>query len=422
MNSDSLLKRKALAMILPERRKAWAREHPLQADCSTCLKYRKVSRTCFYPSHFWGPRLEAAFRDLCGGKLPETVTETAKDNAGCGAHGYDARGYDMNGTATAEDPPAETETAAESTETETETDADAAFGKDRTVDLAEALRAAMRANAPQLDVNAVKAIVRDMIKDIQPGVARMEVTTITDGERKTTDVGLTHEQFPKLLQRINAKVNTWIAGPTGSGKTHAVEQAARALGLPFYFNGAIDTEYKLSGFVDAAGRIVSTPFRTAFTQGGVYLFDEVDASMPAAVLAFNAALSNGACDFPGEDKPITRHPDFRCVAGANTWGNGATMEYVGRAKMDAAFLDRFVFLRWDYDEKLERSLSPDPDWCVFVQKLRAVAKSRGLKVILSPRTSITGGMLLKAGADRKDVIAELITNKMTPESAIALGL
>jgi len=410
MQSDSLLKRKALAMVSPEIRKAWAREHPLSSDCTTCLKYRNVSRTCFYPSHFWGPRLEAAFQELCGGKLPETAGGTHTMSIASIIARDDANAENSTAIIAGDEGLDEIE--------ETRTD----VGKDRAADLADALRAAMRDSTPRLDSNAVKAIVKDMIKDLRPGVARMEVTVIKDGESKTTDVGLTHSQFPKLVQRINARVNTWIAGPTGSGKTHAVEQAARALGLPFYFNGAIDTEYKLSGFVDAAGRVVSTPFRTAFTQGGVYLFDEVDASMPAAVLAFNAALSNGSCDFPGADQPVPKHPDFRCVAGANTWGNGATIEYVGRAKLDAAFLDRFAFLRWDYDEKLERALSPDPDWCVFVQKLRAVAKLRGLKVILSPRASIIGGTLLQAGVSREDVIAELITNKMTAESAAALGL
>ena len=414
MTQDSLLKRKALAMLTPEVRKAWTREHPLQSDCTTCLKYRKVSRTCFYPSHFWGARLDSAFQDLCGGKFA-TAEQAAGSNGGTtigkmiekmGAEVIEG-GADEGLDEGLETPPTPTP---------------AKVAKDSAEGLAEALRAAMRANTPTLDERAVKAIVKEMIKDFQPGVARMEVTVIKDGEKTTTDVGLTHRQFPKLVQRINAKVNTWIAGPTGSGKTHAVEQAARALGLPFYFNGAIDTEYKLSGFVDAAGRIVSTPFRTAFTQGGVYLFDEVDASMPSAVLAFNAALSNGACDFPGVDQPVARHENFRCVAGANTWGNGATIEYVGRAKLDAAFLDRFAFLRWDYDEKLERALSLDAEWCVFVQKLRAVAKARGLKVILSPRASIIGGTLLAAGASKEDVIAELITNKMSAESAQALGL
>src|SRR5690606_7558053 len=106
---------------------------------------------------------------------------------------------------------------------------------------------------------------------------------------------------------VAAGVNVWLAGPAGSGKTTAAEQVAKALKLKFYFNGAIDTEYKLSGFVDAHGRIVSTAFREAYTNGGVYLFDEVDASLPSATLAFNAALANGQCDFPGSKEPTPKH-------------------------------------------------------------------------------------------------------------------
>ena len=46
-----------------------------------------------------------------------------------------------------------------------------------------------------------------------------------------------------------------MAGPAGSGKTSLAEALAKALGLPFFFNGAIDSPYKLAGFIDAQGRI-----------------------------------------------------------------------------------------------------------------------------------------------------------------------
>ncbi|MBL7373522.1 hypothetical protein INQ23_29830, partial [Escherichia coli] len=65
--------------------------------------------------------------------------------------------------------------------------------------------------------------------------------------------------------------NVWIAGPTGSGKTHAAEQAAHALGVEFYFNGALSMTHELLGFVDAAGTYHTTPFRQAYENGGLYL-------------------------------------------------------------------------------------------------------------------------------------------------------
>ena len=131
-----------------------------------------------------------------------------------------------------------------------------------------------------------------------------------------------------------------MVGPAGSGKTTAAHEAAKALGIPFYFTGAIDSAYKLTGFIDAQGRTVRTAFREAFEHGGVFLFDEMDSSMPAALLAFNAALANGHADFP--DGIIKRHPDFRAIAACNTFGGGANRQYVGRMQLDAASLDRFA--------------------------------------------------------------------------------
>ena len=187
--------------------------------------------------------------------------------------------------------------------------------------------------------------------------------------------GLHHRRFADLLAKVQAGVNVWLAGPAGTGKTTAAHNVAKALELPFYFNGAIDNEYKLLGFTDAHGRVVSRPFRKAFCEGGVYLFDEVDASMPAALLAFNAAMANGHCDFP--DGCFERHQNFRAIAAANTFGQGATADYVGRSRMDGAFLDRFVVQRWEIDEDLERAIAGNDKWVTYVQDVRRKVEGLG---------------------------------------------
>jgi SpoVK/Ycf46/Vps4 family AAA+-type ATPase len=215
-------------------------------------------------------------------------------------------------------------------------------------------------------------------------------------------------QGRSVLQTLIACGQVWLAGPAGSGKTSIAEALAKALGLPFFFNGAIDSPYKLAGFIDAQGRIIRPAFRQAYENGGVYLFDEVDASMPAAVLAFNSAMSNGKYDFP--DGTVERHKDFYCVAAANTFGLGASDDYVGRMKQDAAFLDRFPSIYLDYDEALENAIAGNADWVSYVQSCRRVARSRGLRVVISPRASIFGSKLLAAGMARERV-AELAIRK-----------
>ena len=211
-----------------------------------------------------------------------------------------------------------------------------------------------------------------------------------------------------------------LVGPAGTGKTHAAQQVAEALEIPFEFTGAIDSKYALSGFIDAQGRIVSTAFRRAFEGGGVFLFDEIDASLPGAVLAFNAALAGDYCDFP--DGKIRRHENFRAIAAANTYGQGASRTYVGRYQQDAAALDRYAMLDWPIDESLESALigqprpenAPEPielnpvlsesecaklaaKWLVTVRNFRAKVERAGLRHIVSPRATVMGVRLIAAG-------------------------
>lgn len=221
------------------------------------------------------------------------------------------------------------------------------------------------------------------------------------GENSKVDIGKAHKTFPKLLQVLSQHLNVYLVGPAGSGKTYAAKKCAEALGVPFYFTGAIANEYKLTGFKNAQGEYVGTEFRKAYEKGGVFLFDEIDASFPQAVLAFNAALANDFMDFP--DKQVQMHPNFYCIAAANTIGQGADRQYVGRNQLDAASLDRFVFIDWEYDNNLEISLSGNADWAKYVQLVRKVVSDSKIRCIISPRASIYGAQLLAAGIERSEV-------------------
>lgn len=228
-----------------------------------------------------------------------------------------------------------------------------------------------------------------------------------------------HHKFPLLASAVAARVNVMLVGPAGSGKTTAVEKVAKALGLDFYATGAVNSEYKLTGFIDAQGRIVSTAFRKAFEKGGLFLFGETDASMPGALLASNTALANDWMDFP--DGMVRKHENFRIVADANTFGTGADRLYVGRNQLDAASLDRYVVIDWEYDEALEASLiglpapkgSPVPAsiwplpevevqgvaarWFERVRKVRHAVADLKVRHVVSPRATLHGVKLLAAG-------------------------
>jgi hypothetical protein len=265
-----------------------------------------------------------------------------------------------------------------------------------------------------------EARVIELIREHAPKPRQHEivVTVPETGERR--NIGTQHRQFETLLRACAARdhagnrLNVLLVGTAGSGKTTAAEMVSKALGLPFYFNGAIDNEYKLLGFTDAQGRIVSRPFRHAYEHGGVYLFDELDASLPGALLAFNAATSNGHCDFP--DGSVDRHPDCVILAAANTFGHGATDQYTGRAKLDISFLDRFVPIAWEIDESLETATCPNTDWCGYVQAVRRRVNEHGIaRALISPRASYQGAALLAAGLDRDTVIAMALRKGMSAD-------
>jgi MoxR-like ATPase len=279
----------------------------------------------------------------------------------------------------------------------------------------------VQADAPGVDRDEVISIVDDRIKHAT--VKTIEV--VTQG-RPAVDVGVQHVHFEALLRIVSARVNAWLVGPAGSGKTSAAHAVATALGLPFYAKsvGPQTSESSLLGYQDANGRTVRTQLREAFEHGGVYLLDEVDAANPGVLTVINSLTANGSASFP--DAVVAKHKDFVLLAGANTIGQGADRQYVGRQQIDAATLDRFAFLNWDYDPTIEAraagvpvhavSEAPVPTARVFdegadyteercisyvqnvVRVRNAVSKfGKAIRFIVSPRASIHGTALIRAG-------------------------
>lgn len=268
----------------------------------------------------------------------------------------------------------------------------------------QALLDTLTPEAPALD----EARIMQLIQEHAPKspIVTVQLVGMQPKELRELPAKPRHSIFPTLLVTIQAE-NVFLVGPAGSGKTTLAEQAAEALSVPFYFTGAVSSEYKLTGFIDAQGRTVRTAFREAFENGGLFLFDEIDASSPSALLAFNAALSNGQFDFP--DGTVKRHKDFYCIASGNTWGSGASREYIGRNQLDAASLDRFAKLSMDYDNKLEimiaQSLFAEGEAvAAYVIQARDCARLNAIRHVISPRASFRLSRLLALGMDLDDAL------------------
>ena len=247
----------------------------------------------------------------------------------------------------------------------------------------------------------IAKIVDDRINEAFAKVPSFKIEIKDTSGNVRSFEGLQHKSFKNLARMAAAimnngfPVNIWLSGPAGSGKTHAGQALAKLLGVEFYGMGAKTTSFDVLGYMDGSGTYHKTPFRDAFEHGGVFQADELDSWDNEACMSLQSALANDFCQFP--DKIVERHPEFRCIAGANTWGHGATADYVGRAKLDGAFLSRFAKLQWDYDLELEAALSGNKAWAERVQRARQRAVTSGLKVLITPRDTMHGAALIAAG-------------------------
>jgi cobaltochelatase CobS len=274
--------------------------------------------------------------------------------------------------------------------------------------------------APQIDEAQLEAVVNAKIAKALEGIPTVRIELATqNGEARTLD-GHHHPMFARLLKMAVSRgvdgfvPNIWLSGPAGSGKTHGAKMLAKALNLAWHYNGALSMPHELLGFRDARGNFHRTPFREAYEHGGVYLFDEVDASDNSALLALNAALANGTATFP--DGQVQRHVDCIIIATANTWGLGATADYVGRSKLDAAFLSRFPGrLPWEYDSALEVAISGNANFARRVIDARERARKHGIKVIIDPRASIAGSAYIANGFSSDEAADMTYLANLTPE-------
>lgn len=222
--------------------------------------------------------------------------------------------------------------------------------------------------------------IGESIKDImaEHKIVAPEVIEIDkDGEVR-------HEKYEQIKACIDNDIPVYLVGPAGSGKNYTLEQIAWDLNLDFYFTNSIQQEYKLTGFIDAGGKYHETEFYKAFTNGGLFFLDEMDASIPEVLVLLNAAIANRYFEFP--NGRVEAADNFRVVAAGNTMGNGADEQYTGRLVLDQATLDRFAIIEFDYDIKIEAHLAKgNMDLVKFIRELRTQAEEKGIRATFSYR-------------------------------------
>jgi cobaltochelatase CobS len=270
-------------------------------------------------------------------------------------------------------------------------------------------------NSPEL--NMTKQLEKllgqtmDGLKGLKEVYPQKHIIKIADFETEID--GAVHEKFDKILAFIVAKRNVYLHGPAGTGKSHIGKQIAEALGLKFYFSNAIQQSYDLTGFLDSNNRFEETEFYKAFVYGGVFMLDELDASVPEALITLNSALAQKHFNFPTGKKHA--HKDFRVIASGNTIGNGGDNQYNARYQIDKSSMDRFDFIDIYYSPAVENSITNgNEELLAFMRDLRKTAENSDIQLLVTYR-ALEGVSTMETVLDLEDVLESCLVKGMDKE-------
>lgn len=268
-----------------------------------------------------------------------------------------------------------------------------------------------------LATHAVKQYVNEsgLLNDVQERIkaeaAKLSPTEIHINQVKVGEIqGRKHKLFDKVIKKAAIKKQVFIGGPAGTGKTTLASQIAKAMSLEFGHMSCTQgmSESHLLGRMIADGSYITSDFVRIYENGGVFLFDEVDAADANTLLVINSALANGHMSVPNRaTKPIAhRHEKAIIICAANTFGRGSA-EYAGRNILDAAFMDRFAMSKFliEYDNDLEKQIcAKHPQLFTAFTKIRSNVTEGKIRHVVSTRVFADGALFADAGESYKDIV------------------
>lgn len=215
---------------------------------------------------------------------------------------------------------------------------------------------------------------------------------------------------------LSGQQNIWMVGPAGCGKSTMVRLAAETFDLPYYCISC--------GIGTSAAEFVgykyptreATKFAEYYSKPSVLLLDEFTALDPAVAQVVNAALANG--EIETTTGLVKRHPECVIIATSNTFGSGASRQYVANNQLDSSTIDRFVggIIEVNYSNKYESQF--DSEVVTYVQNLRDIIAANDLRRIASTRMIQAGHKMKQLYyKDWKDL---LIVNWSYEEKEIVL--
>lgn len=199
----------------------------------------------------------------------------------------------------------------------------------------------------------------------------------------------------RIKRTIEAGIkNLWLVGSAGCGKSAMTRQVAKELGLPYLCIscgiGTSSTEFV--GYKYPTRE--STKFAEYYSKPSIILLDEFTSLDPAVAQICNAALAND--EIETTTGTVYRDPNCIIIATSNTFGGGASRQYVANNQLDASTIDRFIggIIEVNYSESFESQY--DSEVVDYVNSLRNIIKTYDFRRIASTRMIQAGCALKKA--------------------------
>lgn len=271
-----------------------------------------------------------------------------------------------------------------------------------------------------VDEKRVREIVDQAISGIKPKTIKIKTPTT-----ETKIEGLVHFQFEQVMKAIHSGVNIALSGSTATSKTTMAIQAAQALGKDYVLIRPMHSPSQAEGYNSATGEYIPSNLYRAHKEGKVAIFDEFDACDSQIVLVINSLMDNKTYTYPNGE--TVTNDQFQIIITMNTKGTGANRSFVGRNRLDAATLDRFVLIEIERDLSLEAALigvvEPSKDlrltkggtptaneWLDIVRRKRAEYEKSHPDKIVSTRAVRDGWKLLEAGIGL-DLVLKMVVDK-----------
>lgn len=251
------------------------------------------------------------------------------------------------------------------------------------------------------------------------------------------------DELKNVILALELKINSYVWGHKGAGKTELYEQVCARTGRPMIRvqHTANTEESHIIGQRVLKGG--ATPFELgplpmAMLNGWLYLADEYDFAMPSVTSVYQAVLEGKPLvikEADADQRIIVPHPNFRFAATGNTNGSGdETGLYQGTNLQNSANYDRFgMVLKKNYMAKADEVkimvkraglVKEDAEKLVeFAKQVRDAFSAAQISDTVSPRALIDAARLgVMRGSFRQGVTLAFINKLSSVDATVVDGL